>query len=104
VRFDCSKLRNYATVKAAVEEEDPQKHTIEQVCNNYYLGLLYGLNAVGDYDTIDRDTYDKNDNKHTLFIITDLDIDDESITLYSSAEFVDPDNDADDVMQVPLTF
>lgn len=102
MRFDCSKLENYATAKAGVIERN--KHTIEQVCNSYYLGLLYGLNAIQDFDTIDHDEYDNDGNKHTLYINTDLDFDDESIMLYSSAECMNPDNDANDVMQVLLSF
>jgi hypothetical protein len=102
VHFDCTKLINYETTKSAVEQAG--KHTMTEVCNNYFLGLKYGLNAVQDFDTIDHDEYDESGNKHMLFINSDLDFDDESIMLYSSVEFMNPDNDGKDAMQVPLAF
>ena len=102
VHFDCTKLKNYDNAKAKVEKEG--KHTMAEVCNNYYLGLIYDFNAVQDFDTIDHDEYDKHGNKHTLFVNSDLEFDDESIMLYSSTEFMNPANDPHDVMQVPLAF
>jgi hypothetical protein len=76
VHFDCSKLENYEAAKAWVEAKG--EHTAEQVCNNYYLGFLYGLDAIQAFDAIDHDEH-KDGVDYPLFINTDLDFDDESI-------------------------
>jgi hypothetical protein len=101
VRFDCSKVKGYADAKAKVEHKGA--HTMEQVCNNYYVAVLYDFDAIQDFDTIDHIEL-KDGKEYPLFITTDLDFDDNSIMLYSSAEFMNPNSDVNDVMQVPLSY
>ncbi|OWY41372.1 hypothetical protein AALT_g1125 [Alternaria alternata] len=103
VHFDCSKVRGYAAAKAKVDAA--KKHRMEQVCNDYRLALLYDFTAIQDFDTIDHvDPVHKDGKAWPLFIKHDLEFDDESIMLYSSAEFANDGADVDDVMQVPLAF
>ena len=101
MHFDCSKLENYEDAKGRVEAKG--EHTIEKVCNNYYHGFIYGLDAIQAFDTIDHDEH-KDGVDYPLFINTDLDFDDESIMLYGSGEFMNSNGDASDVMQVPLAY
>jgi hypothetical protein len=103
VHFDCSKLRGYAAAKAKVETA--KVHTMEEVCNDYRLALQYDFPAIQDYDTIDHiDPLHKDGQEVPLYINNDLEFDDESIMLYTSAEFANDEADTDDVLQVPLAF
>ncbi|KAF2027968.1 hypothetical protein EK21DRAFT_70805, partial [Setomelanomma holmii] len=94
VHFDCGNLRSYA--KANVKVMAAGKHTMAEVCNDYGLGLQYNFHAISDFDTIDH-TESKDGEDQLLIITTDLDFDDESIMLYSSAEFIRDGLDVSDV-------
>jgi hypothetical protein len=103
VRFDCSKLRGYATAKAKVDAA--KQHTMEQVYADYRIALKYDWTVIQDYDTIDHIDPSRKDNKDwPLYINSDLDFDDESIMLYTSSEFAADGLDTDDPLQVPLVF
>ncbi|KAF2821450.1 hypothetical protein CC86DRAFT_411141 [Ophiobolus disseminans] len=102
IHFDCTKLTNYENSKATVEKEG--KYTMAQICSNYYLALIHNFPAIQDFETIDHDAYDNDGKRHTLFLNTDLEFDDESIMLYSSAELTNPGKNGNDVTQVPLSF
>lgn len=73
-----------------------------EVCSNYYIALLYDFSEVQAYNTMDHVEH-KDGVDHPLYINTDLEFDDESIMLYSSAEFMAGGN-SDDVMQIRLAF
>ncbi|KAH7086474.1 hypothetical protein FB567DRAFT_603521 [Paraphoma chrysanthemicola] len=101
VHFDCTKLKGYAGAKAKVDKEG--KYKMDEICNNYFLATLYGFGIIRDFDTIDHTEW--NDGvDYPLIITSDLEFDDESIMLYSSAEFIEDGHDSTDVMQVPLAF
>ncbi|KAI4670566.1 uncharacterized protein J4E79_000849 [Alternaria viburni] len=103
VHFDCSKLRGYAAAKAKVDAA--KEHTMEQVCADYRLALQYDFPAVQDYDTIDHIAPLREGGiELPLYINSDLEFDDESIMLYTSAEFANDGANTDDVLQVPLAF
>jgi hypothetical protein len=75
------------------------------VCNDYRLALKYDFTAIQDFDTTDHiDPHHKDGKDWPLFINHDLEFVDESIMLYTSAEFADDGADANNVMQVPLAF
>jgi len=97
------KVKGYAAAKKKgdAKGEDDMK----DVCNDYCLALKYDFAAIQDYDTIDHiDPYHKDGKEWPLYINSDLDFDDESIMLYTPAEYANEDADTDDVLQVPLAF
>jgi hypothetical protein len=75
---------------------------MQEICNDYVLVLQYDFWEIQAYNIFDHVEH-KDGADRPLYINTDLDFDDESVMLYSSAEFMQ-DGDSEDTMQVPVVF